>query len=499
MRKKETANPPFQGEYDVVVIGAGIVGSMIARELSKFKGRFALLEKESFSGFGVSKANPCMLHSPLMFPSGPLRIKLAYNASARYKRLAAELDVVFNEVDEIFLAFDAPQLAKLEAAKNWAEQNRVSAGHEIIGPEKIREVEPHVTHEAVGALYGKGVSGGIYATEWTFALTENAAQNGFQLYFNAPVTGITKERDNRYEIQTPKGSFKTRYIVNAAGLYVDEMARRVGDTDIDLILTKGTMAILDKSASSLVRNMVYGTYGRDHSQMVTPTAHGNLLLGLGYFTTPEHKEDTRVVKGKLKEVVEMGKSLVPALSEKHVITSFAGVRSENTKAEAGDFYISPSDNAPGVIHAVIGSPGLTAAPAIAEFVVKLLSEAGLLMEEKKDFRKNRAGWSRFVTASPMEREKMIALNPKFGHIVCRCEQVTEAEIQEAIGRGVNSMDAVKHVTRAGMGRCQGGFCGITVMKHLSRALGISPTQVTKKGEGSHQVTGSLKQVEDPLL
>lgn len=477
----------------MVVIGAGIVGSMIARELSRFEGRFALVEREGFSGFGVSKANPCMLHSPLMFPSGPLRIKLSYNALARYKKLADELDVVFNEVDEIFLAFDASQLAKLEAAKNWAEENHVSAGHEIIGPEKIRDVEPHVTQEAIGALYGKGVSGGIYATEWTFALTENAAQNGFHLYFNAPVTGIMKERDDRYEIRTPKGSFKARYIVNAAGLYADEIAQRVGDKDIRLILTKGTMAILDKSASYLVRNMVYGTYGRDHSQMLTPTAHGNLLLGLGYFTTPEHKEDTKVMKGKLKEVVEMGRSLVPAISEKHVITSFAGVRSENTKAEAGDFYISQSENAPRVIHAVIGSPGLTAAPAIAEFVVKLLSEAGLVMEEKKGFQKKRPGWPRFETASPIEREKMIASNPKFGHIVCRCEQVTEGEILEALRRGANSMDAVKHVTRAGMGRCQGGFCGITVMNHLSRALGVSPTQVTKKGEGSHQITASCKE------
>ena len=498
MKKVKKVNLPFQREYDLVVIGAGIVGSMIARELSRFEGRFALLEREGFSGFGVSKANPCMLHSPLMFPSGPLRIKLAYNASVRYKKLADELDVVFNEVDEIFLAFDAAQLAKLETAKNWAEENNVSAGHEIIGPEKIRDVEPHVTQEAIGALYGEGVSGGIYATEWTFALTENAAQNGFHLFFDAPVTAITREVDNRYRIRTPKGAFKTRYIVNAAGLYADEIAQKVGDKDIQLVLTKGTMAILDKSASHLARNMVYGTYGRDHSQMLTPTSHGNLLLGLGYFTPPEHKEDTSVEKGKIKEVVEMGKSLVPAISEKDVITAFAGVRSENTKAEGGDFYISQSENAPGVIHVVIGSPGLTAAPAIAEFVVELLTDAGFIMEEKKDFRKHRAGWSRFETASPAEREKMIASNPKYGHIVCRCEQVTEAEIQEAIRRGANSLDAVKHVTRAGMGRCQGGFCGITVMKQLSRALGVLPIHVTKKGEGSHQITESLREEEAPL-
>ena len=484
-------NCQYLDEYDVVVIGAGIVGSMIARELSKFEGKFALFEKEPSSGFGVSKANPCMLHSPLIFPSGPLRIKLAYNAASRYRKLAEELDVVFKEVDEIFVAFDRSQLAKLDAAKNWAEENDVSAGHTIIGPEKLRELEPHVTEKAIGALYGRGV-GGIYAPEWTFALTENAVQNGFHLHLNTPVVDIKIREDFDYTVCTPKGHFRTRYIVNAAGLYADEIGRMVGDSDIHLTLTKGTMAILDKSCTHLVRNMVYGTYGRDHSQLITPTAHGNLLIGLGYFTRPEHKGDTKVSPEKLREVVALGKELVPALSEKEVITSFAGIRSENSKAPQGDFYIAQSEQVPGVIHAIIGSPGLTAAPAIAGLMMNLLSDAGMIMEEKKGFRRERIGWPRFESSSPSERQKMIALNPQYGHIVCRCEQVTEAEILEAISRGANTMDAVKHLTSAGMGRCQGGFCGITVLNYLAKQLNIDPSQVTKKGRGSHQVTGICK-------
>ena len=346
-------NLPYLGDYDVVVIGAGIVGSMIAREVAKFEGRFALLEKETFSGFGVSKANPSMLHSPLVFPSGPLRIELAYNAALRYKKLAEELDVVFKEVDEIFVALEPSQLAKLEAANNWAKENSVSAGHRIIGPEKLWEVEPQVTKSAIGALYGKKCSGAIYAPEWTFALTENAMQNGFHVYFDTLVLNITRDVDYGFSIRTQKGRLKTHYIINAAGLFADEIARMMGDSDIHLTLTKGTMAILDKSSSHLVSNMVYGTYGKDHSQLITPTAHGNLLIGLGYFTTPQNKEDTKVIRDKLQEVVKMGKELVPALSEKDIIASFAGIRSENSKAPQGDFHIAQSEHAPGVIHAVI--------------------------------------------------------------------------------------------------------------------------------------------------
>ena len=183
----------------------------------------------------------------------------------------------------------------------------------------------------------------------------------------------------------------------------------------------------------------------------------------------------------------MGKELIPVLSERDIITSFAGIRSENDKASQGDFYIAQSDCSPGVIHAIIGSPGLTAAPAIAELMTKLLSEAGMVIVEKKNFKKERIGWPRFETGTLSERRKMIAFKPKFAHVVCRCEQVMEAEILAAIDKGANTMDAVKHITRAGMGRCQGGFCGITVLNHLAKQLMVSPTQVTKKGKGSHQI------------
>ena len=483
---------PYLSDYDVVIIGAGIVGSMIARELSKFDGRFALLDKETFSGFGVTKGGPSLLHSPLIFPTGPLRAKLAFDAPLRYRKLSDELDVVFSEFGELFLALEPSQIANLESDRKWAEEHHVSTGHKIIGPEKIRELEPHVTKKAVAALYGKGL-GGIEPVEWTFALTENAVQNGVHLYLKTTVGDIKKEKDFAYVVLTQKGYFKTRYIINAAGLFADEIAWMVGDRDICLTLTKGTMVIFDKSVSYFVRNMVYGTHSNKHSQLITPTSDGNLMLGLGYFTTPEHKGDTKVTREKLQEVIKMGKELVPTLSESDIITSFVGIRSENNKASDGDFYIAHSEQAPGVIHAIIGSPGLTAAPGIAELVIKMLLDAGMDMEEKKTFQKKRIGWPQFSTASAKEQRKMIASNPKYGHIICRCEQVTEAEILEAIRRGADTLDAVKHLTRAGMGRCQGGFCGTFVLNLLAKQLGIPPNQVTKNGEGSHQVIGFTKE------
>ena len=485
-------SPPPESSFDVIVIGAGIVGSLIGRELSRFKGRFALLEKEPATGFGVSKANVSMLHSPLMFPSGPLRRRLAYKAAERYRRLAKDLDLVFREVDEIFVAFDQGQLQKLESARIGAEKDGLSTGHQLIGPEKLRELEPHVSDKAIGALYGRGV-GGIYAPEWTFALAENAVKNGVSLCLNSSVTAIRKNRDFDFLVTTPETSYRTRFIVNASGLFVDEIARMVGDGDIRLDLTKGTMAILDKAVSHLARNMIYGTFGKDHSQLITPTAHGNLLIGLGTFTKPVDKSDTRVTRESLKEVVQMARGLVPAVSDKDVITAFAGIRSDNRKASApGDFHIDHSEHSPGVIHAAVGSPGLTAAPAIAELVVRMLGDAGLRLEEKNDFQEKRNGWVRFEASSEQERRALIASDSQYGHLVCRCEKVTEAEIREAIARGADTMDAVKHLTRAGMGRCQGGFCGISVLNRLARQLGLPLPRITKKGKGSYQVVESRR-------
>ena len=479
--------------YDVIVIGAGIVGTMIARELSKLKGRFALIEKEPFPCFGVSKAGLSQIHLPDFCPPGSLKGKLCADAPTRFKALSRELDVTYREVGELWLALEPGHRTNLEAARMRGESHGAK-GFEMIGPERIRELEPHVTPKAVAALYAKGLAV-VYVPEWGFALVENAIQNGVHVHLETHVQGIARTEGGTYRVSASNGVFETKYLINAAGLHADEIGRMAGDTDIRLELRKGTMVIFDKSVAHLAQNMIYGTFSETHSQDIAPTAHGNLILGVHY-VKPKHKNDGKVSRESIHETVKLGQELIPALSEKDVITAFSGILQSNSRASDGDFFIGPSDRSPGVIHVLAGAPGLTAAPGIADLVIKTLSDLGWRTEEKKRFQKNRAGWLRFEPASLDEKQDLFLSDPRYGRIVCRCEQVTEAEILEAIRRGAHTMDSVKHLTRAGMGRCQGGFCGIRVLNHLAEQLKISPTQVTKKGRGSYHIAGFTKQQGD---
>jgi glycerol-3-phosphate dehydrogenase len=255
------------------------------------------------------------------------------------------------------------------------------------------------------------------------------------------------------------------------------------------------MLIFDKSVSHLAGHMIFGSFSESHSQDIAPTAHGNLILGVHYVRT-DKKSDTQVSREGIQETLKLGRQLIPALSEKDVITSFAGILADSNMTRNGDFFIAPSEHAPGVIHVMVGAPGLSAAPAIAEYVFQLLENAGWRAVEKAGFNPRRRGWSRFATAPPEKKQQMIDTDPKYGHVLCRCEQVTEAEILGSIRRGARTMDAVKHLTRAGMGRCQGGFCAPFVLKHLADELGIPPTGVTKNGPGSHQIVKMTKAEAD---
>jgi glycerol-3-phosphate dehydrogenase len=309
------------------------------------------------------------------------------------------------------------------------------------------------------------------------------------------VVDIATAADGKCRLKTAQGTMTATYVINAAGLYADEIARMAGDGHLRLSMRKGTMLIFDKSVSYAVRHMIFGSFSESHSQDIAPTAHGNLILGVHYVRT-DKKSDTRVSREGIRETLKLGRQLIPALSEKDVITSFAGILATSNMTRDGDFFIAPSEHAPGVIHVLAGAPGLSAAPAIADYVIQLLQDCGWRTDEKADFNPRRRGWPRFETAAMAEKQQMIDTDPKYGHVLCRCEQVTEAEILQSIRRGAHTMDAVKHLTRAGMGRCQGGFCTPFVLKQLANELGIPPTRVTKNGPGSHQIIKMTKTAAD---
>jgi glycerol-3-phosphate dehydrogenase len=266
----EAALLPQLGNYDVAVIGGGIIGAMIARQLSSLQGRIAVLEKEAFPGFGVSKASLSQIHLPDFCPPGSLKGKLCRDAPARFKKLAAELDVLYREVDELWLALEPAHLTHLEAARARAKSHGIT-GFEIIGPQRIRELEPHVTPHALAGLYARGL-GVIYPPEWNFALIENAVQNGVQLHLQTEVVDIDKTGQGAYRLTTNRGTLTSTFVVNAAGLYADEIAGMVGDRHIHLSLRKGTMLIFDKSVSHLTRHMLFGSFSESHSQDIAPTA-----------------------------------------------------------------------------------------------------------------------------------------------------------------------------------------------------------------------------------
>jgi glycerol-3-phosphate dehydrogenase len=472
------------GDCDVVIIGAGIIGSMVTREFSRFEGRIVLLEKEPSPGWGVSKGSLSMIHAPDFCPPGTLKGKLCVNAPERFKRLSEELDVRYREVDELWLALDPFQLAMIEEAKRRGESHG-GRGFEIITGERVRALEPHVNPRVIAALYVRGL-GVIYPPEWAFALIENAIQNGVRCHFQTKVLDIQRNQKRAgYLIKTSNGDLSTRWIVNCGGLFADEIASMVGDKEIHLTLTKGTMAIFDKSVSHLVRHMLYGTFSQMHSQAITPTVHGNLLLGLGCFTVPEHKNDLKVEPSGLREIMMMGKELVPSLCEKHIIATFAGIRSEINQVPKGDFLITNSSHSAGVIHAITGQPGLTAAPAVADRVIDLLSKEGFSLKVKKSFQPRRQGWPVFCETTVEQKQELILSDSRYGRVVCRCEGVTEGEIISAVKRGADTLDEVKHLTRAGTGHCQGGFCGMSLIGLLGRQLGRKPHEVTKKSGASY--------------
>lgn len=476
-------------EYDVIVIGAGVTGSAAARELSRRERRIAVLERESDVCEGTSKANSGIAHAGFDAQSGTLKAKLNVQGARLMKELSEELDFSYRQNGSLVVSFEMEGREKLQELYERGEKNGVE-GLRILTGEEARTLEPALSDEVVAALYAP--TGGIVCPfGLNIALAENAAVNGVDFYLNTEVTKIEREQ-NGYRILTKEREFFAPVVVNAAGVYADALHNMVSERKLHITARRGEYCLMDKKTGGLVKSTIFQLpTASGKGILVTPTVHGNLLAG-PTAEDIEDKEGVNTTADGLARALAIGAKSVKALPVRQVITSFAGLRAHE---ESGDFIIEEVQDAPGFFDAAgIASPGLTAAPAVGIYVAEMI-QARFPAPEKEDFIAARKGIPCVAEADDEERQRLIAKNPAYANVVCRCELVTEGEILDAIHRplGAVTLDGIKRRTRAGMGRCQSGFCSPKVVEILARELHKDIGEITKSGEGSTFLTGYNKE------
>ena len=477
-------------QYDVLIIGAGVTGCAIARELSHTGLKIALSDACDDVAMGASRANSAIVHAGYDCVPGTLMAKLNVRGNEMFDDVCESLNVPLLRVGSFVIAFGAEDEKELN---NLLERGRANGvpGLEIISGERAREMEPKLSDDVTAALWAP-TAGITCPYELTIAMSENARANGAEILLRKRAIAIDCA-DDEFTVKFEDGTqVSARYVVNAAGVYADEVARLIGDDSFTISPRKGEYMLLDKQALC-VGTVIFQTPSKlGKGVLVSPTVDGNIFAGPTAQDKVE-KNDTQTTPEGLAELKKFSLKSVPTLNLRQVITSFAGVRAQPS---TGDFIIRPSDKNARFIHAAgICSPGLSSAPAIAEYVRGLIKEAGADTAERADAIYVREHAKPFRSMDAEERAEAYKRNPLYGRIICRCETVTEAEIVDAIHRGATTVDGVKRRTRAGMGRCQGGFCAPRVMEILSRELGVPTESLTKFGGKSYMVAGKLGEVK----
>ncbi|MHB1314668.1 MAG: FAD-dependent oxidoreductase [Christensenellales bacterium] len=474
--------------FDVLIIGGGVIGCLIARELSRYELNCCLLEKEWDVAMGASGANSGIVHAGYDPRAGTNMARFNREGRALFEQLSRELDVPFKKNGSLVLAFDENEEQKLARLMENGRKNGVPS-LSLLSKEEVIFLEPHVSGAVRRALYAP--SAGITCPySLTIAAAENAVQNGAHLFTNQKVLSIEK-KDGYFSVRTQSETFAAGFIVNCAGVYSDEISGLAGAETFGIRARKGEYLLFDKTADKPQRILFQAPAALSKGVLVTATVHGNLLVGPSATDTPD-REDVSVTAEGLSYIAALGERSYPHFRLKDAIAQFAGLRAVS---DQNDFVIQPSEIQKGFLHvAGISSPGLTAAPAIARYVVCLLDREGFILREKKNFNPFRSGIKAFDNLSNEERNALIKKDPAYGKILCRCEHVTEAEIIESIRRpvGAKTLDGVKRRVRAGMGRCQGGFCSSSVIALLARELNVPLQEVTKRGGGSNILLGKTK-------
>jgi len=469
--------------YDVVIIGSGAIGTSIARELSRYRLRIALLEKEEELAFGVSKSNSGIIHPGTQNPPYSLKGRLCVQGNLLIRKISKELGVDFKEVGELIVGFSEDDTRELLRIKKEAEMLGVQ-GLRLVDSLWLKENEPNLNREAIGALYAPS-AGIISPYRLVYDLAENAVRNGVEIYNGTEAVGITRT-GGYFDVETSRQMFKARYLINAAGLFADDVSRMLGIDDFKIMPRKGEEFILDRKKENLTRRLIFPLPSRvSKGVLIIKTADGNPMIG-PTAEDVEDKQDTSTSDSGLNKILLSARRLVPSINDKDIIAYFAGLR----PAAGDDFIIRHERKAPGFINvAGMQSPGLTASPAIALLVCSILRDNGLGLKKKFIFHASRKKTVHLFAIPLSTAKKLIKKDPSYGDIVCRCEMVSAKEVRNAVRRGARTMDGVKFRTRAQSGRCHGSFCATRIMKIIAEERKLSMMDITKRGKGSEIIKG----------
>lgn len=482
--------------YDVVIIGAGVVGSAIARELSRYQANICVIEREEDVCNGTSKANSAIIHAGFDAKPGSLKAKLNVRGNEMMDRLSKDLDIPFTRNGSLVVCTKNQDRSGLDELLEKGHANGVP-DLKILEREELIKMEPNLSDDVTCALYAP--TGGIVCPfHMTMAFAENACMNGVTFFLNTKVTDIQKAPEG-YTVRTMHTDssveeiFHTKVVINAAGVHADELNNMVSENKLHITARKGEYCLLDKDAGTHVSHTIFQLPSKmGKGVLVSPTIHGNLLVGPTALDV-EDKEALNTTGEGLGSLAFTSSLSVKNVPMRQVITSFAGLRAHE---DGNDFVLGEAADAKGFINAAgIESPGLTSAPAIGEMIAGIAKDI-LNLTEKEEFINTRKGILRPETLTLEERNELMKDCPAYGNIICRCEMISEGEILDAIHRplGARSLDGVKRRTRAGMGRCQAGFCSPRTMEILERELSMSMYDVTKNGVGSNFIVGQNKEL-----
>jgi len=481
-----------KNHYDAVIIGGGMVGCAIARELSRYKISVAVLEKEDDVSWGTSCRNSGVVHAGFNNRPGTLMAKFCVEGNKSFAELCLQLDVPYKKMGKLVVAKKKEEIKDLQKLKQQGDANGVD-NLQIIDYSEVKRLEPNI--EGIAALYSPETAiTSPYLL--TIALAENALNNGVSFFLNTRVESITRLNNSHFKIITNRGEFTSSYVINSAGLYADKIARMAGTEKYHLYPCRGEYHILDKNVSRLISRPIYPVTSPSSQWLgvhLTPTIDGNILIGPSneYIKS---KDNLSVTSSVMKMLSAEAGEFLPLISPGYTIRSYSGIRAKQSPSSEGgfwDFVIEESDMIDNFINLIgIESPGLTAAQPIAKRVVEIINKKERL-NSNPQFNPFRKGILRFDEQGEETKIALIRQDPNYGEIVCRCEKVTKKEILEAINNplGARSLISIKYRTRAMMGRCQGGYCQTRIMEILRESFKLGPKELTLKGNDSYLLTG----------